>query len=916
MKNILIALVILIGIDQASAQVYIYQIVDKSNDLTTGKIILKDHPYGCPPYTIQVKGRTSGYDVTRPNQNPGQNGSVMFISLEADKYDIQVSNSNGCTIMLFAEVKNCAGFDISMDIPLTCNSNHALVHANIDVSLRTPPIKYEWINKKTGLSVYYWNNDGENLYPGNYIVKITDDGGNGCMTMKEFTVDNFSFNISHTETKLCKTKDDCLIKLTDAKGMTFPGRSFNYLWSDGLNNNGNSVHNRELNVATSYTLTVTDQLTQCTKSINIPKGLRASNAEFTTENCKLFSLKHYYDANDKGTASFIFNNLLVPPIKCQLYSKLTNNGTWIIGNAYNVNSTSDILKIQWMLPRYYKLCVSDSKYECEEGCVEFEIRECDGIKNQVVISVLDKVLPMDDPNFFVQVGVANSGGPCMFKYYMGSDPDNSSNYILKSGNIINYIEGLKIYRPGFKDMGIQAICPCGISKIAVNVFPCNINWKLNPIEETIVNLCYGTLPDNTVCNYNLTGSVKLVIDVTKNFNKIGAGGYLKTVKWEDNGMNAQLSQSGNIVTITRDFSMPGDYNLTFIDGLNCKYTHNIKVKQGFSYETLGACTYKTYCDETFKEPFKHATIYLTNANSCQAQISCDGSYTQTIQGRKVKGMWIGNKPNGQCEFVSYCVFDTKDEFLNTDDFVSDFKILGNLEFKGVAFDAGTNEGDCCRDKNYLTEQDILTKLLHIDHVKSSDDLGFEGDLPDQPCVAILKCDNGYYLIPGSETRQYNCKEGDECYLITDCEYENVGKIGGQYVTFSSEFASLRRLRKEQKVSFSDCTPESPECNGIFTIATDDLDTRTNVEFLKFDLIPIPFNESIDFKISLPRHEKNYSIIIHDLLGNEVFSRSYCTNNSDRLESGKILTNNWFSGIYLATLNTGSQSLVKRIIKID
>ncbi|MEP7198051.1 MAG: hypothetical protein ABI851_16145 [Saprospiraceae bacterium] len=251
MKNILIASIILFGLDQLKAQIYIYQIVDKNNDPSTGKIILKDHSQGCPPYTIQVKGKTTGYDATRPNQNPGQNGSVMFLGLEADKYDILVSNSNGCTMTLYAEVKNCIGFDINMNIPLTCNANHVYVQANIDLSLRTPPIKYEWIDKKTGTSVFYWNSNGEHLYPGNYIVKITDDSGNGCMTMKEFTVDNFSFNLTHGETKICKSKDDCLITVTDKKGMTFPNRSFNYLWSDGLNVNSNSVTRRELNVAST-----------------------------------------------------------------------------------------------------------------------------------------------------------------------------------------------------------------------------------------------------------------------------------------------------------------------------------------------------------------------------------------------------------------------------------------------------------------------------------------------------------------------------------------------------------------------------------------------------------------------------------------------------------------------------------------
>jgi len=403
----------------------------------------------------------------------------------------------------------------------------------------------------------------------------------------------------------------------------------------------------------------------------------------------------------------------------------------------------------------------------------------------------------------------------------------------------------------------------------------------------------------------------------KKILKIGTGGYLKSVKWEDNGTNAQLSQNGNIVTITRDFSMPGDYDLTFIDGFNCRYTHRIKVKQGFSYVTRGECTYDTYCEGTIKETFKHARLNLINASTCSASLSCDGSTnTKVIYGRKVKGNWLGSLPNGQCEFLSYCVFDNGDDFINTSDFVSDFRILGKSTFNGVAFNVGVVEGECCRDINYLTEQSISTNLLNIDHVKASDDLGFEGNLPDQPCVAILKCNNGYYLIPGSETDQYNCKEGDECYLITECEYSNVGKIDGQYVTFSSEYASLKRLRNEQKASLNDCSPESPEFDGIISIASDDLNTRTNIEFLKFDLIPIPFNDRFEIKISMPRPEKYYSIIIHDLLGNEMYSHTYTNMNSDRNESEIILTHNWKSGIYLATLNTGSHSLVKRIIKID
>ncbi|MEP7196467.1 MAG: T9SS type A sorting domain-containing protein [Saprospiraceae bacterium] len=912
MKNILITSVLFFCLDPLNAQIYIHQIVDKNNDPTTGMIVLKDHSQGCPPYIIQVKGKTTGYDVTRPNQNPGQNGSVMFSGLEADKYDILVSNSNGCTISLFAEVKNCAGFDISMDIPLTCNSNHALVHANIELSLRIPPIKYEWINKKTGLSVYYWNNNGEHLYPGNYIVKITDDGGNGCMTMKEFTVDNFSFNVLHTETKICKAKDDCLIKVTDTKGMTFPSRSFNYLWSDGLNVNSNSVSNRELNVASTYTLTVTDQLTQCSKTIIIPIGSRAALPEYTLENCKLFSLKHYYDANDKGTASFIFNSLLVPPITCQLYSKLSSNGQWIIGNVFTVNNINDILKIQWMLPRYYKLCIMDSNNKCEEGCVEFEILECDGIKNKVAISITDKVLPMDDPNFFIQVGVTNSGGPCKFKYYMGTDPNNSYNYILKSGNTINYTEGLKIFRSGFIDLGIQAICPCGISKISLNVFPCNKDWKLKAIEESIVNLCHGTLPDNTSCNYILTGSVKLVIDVTKNFNKTGIGGYLKSVKWDDNGINAQLTQNGNIITITRDFSIPGDYDLTFIDGLNCRYTHRIKVKQGFRYETRGACTYDVYCDETFKETFKRASISLINSAPCQARISCGGSLYQTINGRKVKGEWIGNKQNRQCEFLSYCVFDTEDEFLNTSDFVSNFKILGNPTFKGVAFDVGNIEGECCKDINYFTEQTISANLQNIDHITFGE-FGIEGELPEGLCNAILECMNGYYLLSGNEIGQYHCKHGNECYLITDCEYTNVGKIAGEYVTLSSEQAYLRRLRKEQITSNNNCTPDSPPCIDI--VVLDDLSTRSSKELVKLELIPNPFSDMLEIKIILPQNEKKFTVIVHDLLGNQIYTQNYFFNDSHRNESNNIQTSTWKSGIYLATIQSGSVSIVKRVIKI-
>ncbi len=51
--------------------------MDKDNDPSTGKIILKDHPYGCPPYTINVKGMTTGYDATRPNRNPAQFESLI-----------------------------------------------------------------------------------------------------------------------------------------------------------------------------------------------------------------------------------------------------------------------------------------------------------------------------------------------------------------------------------------------------------------------------------------------------------------------------------------------------------------------------------------------------------------------------------------------------------------------------------------------------------------------------------------------------------------------------------------------------------------------------------------------------------------------------------------------------------------------
>lgn len=164
------------------------------------------------------------------------------VNLPAGTYSVTVTDGNGCTTTATSTVWEPA--------PLVANTNSSSVScfgdndglAVVATVGGTSPYSYGWSTGATGDTL-------NNLFPGVYIVNVTD--GNGCQTGDTVTVNEpTQLNLSFTPTSVsCNGGSNGSIDL-DVVGGTTP---YSYSWSNGFLGEDPSGL-----IAGIYTVTVTD----------------------------------------------------------------------------------------------------------------------------------------------------------------------------------------------------------------------------------------------------------------------------------------------------------------------------------------------------------------------------------------------------------------------------------------------------------------------------------------------------------------------------------------------------------------------------------------------------------------------------------------------------------------------------------
>jgi len=189
--------------------------------------------------SVNVNGGTPGYSYL---WSDGSTGSSIN-SIASGSYDVTVTDANGCTAVVNANVGSIAGpaANIAAFTDVTCNSGSDGT-ASVNANGGAAPYTYLWSNGATASSV-------TGLSAGTYTVTATD--ANGCAASASAVISEptaIAANASPTDV-LCNGGSDGSASAA-ANGGNSP---YTYQWSNG--NTAASVNNL---AAGSYTVTVTD----------------------------------------------------------------------------------------------------------------------------------------------------------------------------------------------------------------------------------------------------------------------------------------------------------------------------------------------------------------------------------------------------------------------------------------------------------------------------------------------------------------------------------------------------------------------------------------------------------------------------------------------------------------------------------
>lgn len=198
---------------------------------------------------ITVSGGTPSYSYSWTGLGGSFSSSQLNISsLAAGDYTLTVRDNNNCTYSLPVTVPSIAAILVSETINnVTCRgaaNGSITVNASGGTNYPPPSFNYLWNTGATTTTI-------SNLAPGNYSVRITDNGS-GCFINKSYTVTQPTLVLALTTTKTNATGCNSLGTIT----ATGSGGTAPYTYTV----NGNVINESSIGglYAGDYTVTVTD----------------------------------------------------------------------------------------------------------------------------------------------------------------------------------------------------------------------------------------------------------------------------------------------------------------------------------------------------------------------------------------------------------------------------------------------------------------------------------------------------------------------------------------------------------------------------------------------------------------------------------------------------------------------------------
>lgn len=215
-----------------------------------------DQTISCNNTSLQLNGSSTNAGVTFSWSGPGivSGGNTATPTVNATgTYTLVVTDPvNGCTANDVSDVlpdTNIPNANAGPDVTLTCIINSV----NLQASSTTAGVTFAWSN---GINVA---NNSVNI-ANTYTVTVTDPG-NGCTASDDVIVSS-NTTLPNANAGPDVTLTCTILSVTLTASSTTAGVNFG--WSNGINTAINAV-----NVANTYTVTVTDPLNGCTASDDV-----------------------------------------------------------------------------------------------------------------------------------------------------------------------------------------------------------------------------------------------------------------------------------------------------------------------------------------------------------------------------------------------------------------------------------------------------------------------------------------------------------------------------------------------------------------------------------------------------------------------------------------------------------------------
>lgn len=205
----------------------------------------------CPGGEVNISGSGSGNDFswTGPDGFTSNSQNVTFSHIYISgigTYNLQVTNSYGCTSTSSTDVVMGSGPDLEMSgTGVACYGDINGI-ASVNATNGVPPYNYNWFSSGSSTSI------ATNLSPGWQVLSVTDD--NNCFSKDSVFIDEPpEFKVSSKTS----TPSECY-DLTGSASVTVeggtPGQGYSYSWSPSGGNNATTNPVGE----GDYIVTITD----------------------------------------------------------------------------------------------------------------------------------------------------------------------------------------------------------------------------------------------------------------------------------------------------------------------------------------------------------------------------------------------------------------------------------------------------------------------------------------------------------------------------------------------------------------------------------------------------------------------------------------------------------------------------------